>query len=294
MAANLSGGLDNMGPELSLNQIPFGQREADGALVDVFAVARGAKCGCRCPSCQTPLIARQGDEKVWHFAHASRRNYLHTVTVCEFSFYVSVRLMARQMIGADLTLALPEYRERVSRYVEPLKGTRECHYVVTEEGAVRLEQIVAETRFADVIVDLKGQVGDFEFVVYFSHPGRSVPSTLAALEGVRAGVLEIDLRSLAGRFARMAKHGVTYAQLLSNFLSGDRDSKRWIYHPRHAQIRADAETRLLAAIQRELEEANRLIPYECLFCGTVWEGHAAGLNACLSCRTHLGVRRLAS
>ena len=90
--------------EFGLNHIPFGLRESDGAIIDVYAVQRG--CGCICPSCQTPLIARQGEEKVWHFAHASRNVYDRTVQECDFSFCVSVRFMARQLIGLPRGLLL--------------------------------------------------------------------------------------------------------------------------------------------------------------------------------------------
>jgi hypothetical protein len=102
-----------MSGELSLHRIPFGERYADGELVDVHSVERGAKCRCRCPSFKTRLIARQGEEKAWHFAHDTRGNPGRTEDACEYSFYVSVRLMARQVIGTALTLALPEYRGRV-------------------------------------------------------------------------------------------------------------------------------------------------------------------------------------
>ena len=89
-----------------LNRIPFGLASDDGSLVDVENVPRGAKCGCVCPSCKTPLVARQGGEKEWHFAHASQRIYKRTKNECQYSFYVSVRLMARQLIGDEITMRL--------------------------------------------------------------------------------------------------------------------------------------------------------------------------------------------
>lgn len=101
--------------EFGLNHIPFGLRESDGAIIDVYAVQRGRGCGCICPSCQTPLIARQGEEKVWHFAHASRNVYDRTAQECDFSFYVSVRFMARQLIGLPRGLLLLDGRNVPSR-----------------------------------------------------------------------------------------------------------------------------------------------------------------------------------
>jgi competence CoiA-like predicted nuclease len=98
------------------NKIPFGLRESDNALVDVYDVPNGKQSGCVCPSCQTPLEARQGDINVWHFAHSSKKVYQKTKNECEYSFYLSVRLMARQLIGKQIILSLPECKGTIEYY----------------------------------------------------------------------------------------------------------------------------------------------------------------------------------
>jgi len=301
--------------DFGLNHIPFGLRESDEAIVDVYAVKRGRACGCVCPSCRTPLIARQGEEKVWHFAHASRDVYDRTTQECDFSFYVSVRLMARQLIGSRLTLALPDYRSRVTQYVEDLHQTRTLDYLVTEARSVELEHVEVETSFADVAVDVKGKVGDFDFVIYLVHPGRVVPTELESLDGAKAGVVAIDLQGMAGALARVKEAGGTYSQALGEFLAKNIASKRWVYHPRNAMMRQQAQAELAQSIAREVDEmrhrlsvgkamttesgrpmaatkhqAKRQVQCECLFCGTKWDGHDPGLNNCPKCRTHLGTR----
>lgn len=303
--------------EFCLNHIPFGLRERDQAIVDVHGVHRGRACGCICPSCRTPLIARQGDEKVWHFAHASRNVYERTAGECDFSFFVSVRLMARQLIGSNITIALPEYRGQVAQYVEDLNQTRTLDYLVTEARSIELAHVTVETRFADVAVDLKGKVGDFDFVVFLVHPGRAVPTELESLEGVKAGVIAIDLQGMAGALARVKEVGGTYSQALAEFLSKNIASKCWVYHPRNAVMRQRAEALLAQSVTREVDkmrqrlsvgkamptesgpllaaaknEATRQVRCECLFCGSKWEGYDPGLNTCSKCRTHLGTRIL--
>jgi hypothetical protein len=47
----------------------FAAHDARGAVRFVGDVPRGAACGCFCPECKSPLIAKQGDEVQWHFAH---------------------------------------------------------------------------------------------------------------------------------------------------------------------------------------------------------------------------------
>jgi len=303
--------------DFGLNHTPFGLRESDEAIVDVYAVKRGRECGCICPSCRTPLIARQGAEKVWHFAHASRHVYDRTAQECDFSFYVSVRLMARQLIGSKLTLALPDYRSRVTQYVEVLRQTRTLDYLVTEARSVELEHVEVETSFADVAVDVKGKVGNFDFVVYLVHPGRTIPIELESLDGAKAGVIAIDLQGMAGSLAKVRQAGGTYSQMLGEFLAKNVASKRWVYHPRYDTMRQKAQTALARSIAREVEEvqhhlsmgnalptgrgpfpaanknkAMRPVQCECLFCGTKWDGYDPGLNNCPKCGTHLGTRIL--
>lgn len=47
----------------------FAARDAAGVTRFIGDVARGAACGCFCPVCSAPLVAKQGLELDWHFAH---------------------------------------------------------------------------------------------------------------------------------------------------------------------------------------------------------------------------------
>jgi hypothetical protein len=225
--------------------------------------------------------------------------------------------MARQLIGSRLTLALPDYRNRVTQYVEALNQMRSLDYLVTEARSIELEHVAVETRFADAAVDLKGKVGDFDFVVYLIHPGRALPTELESLDAAKVGVIAIDLQGMAGALARVKDAGGTYSQALGEFLAKNIASKRWVYHPRNAMMRQKAEVELAESVAREVDEmrhrlsfgkalpthngsllaatkikATRQVRCECLFCGSKWDGHDPGLNDCPKCRTHLGTRIL--
>jgi len=52
-----------------MKRLLFAAYDGDGSLRFIGDVARGAACGCFCPACGCPLIAKQGDEVQWHFAH---------------------------------------------------------------------------------------------------------------------------------------------------------------------------------------------------------------------------------
>jgi len=53
------------------NDLGWGLRVSDGRPVHVKDVQNGRECGCLCPVCKSPLIARQGKRRIWHFAHAA-------------------------------------------------------------------------------------------------------------------------------------------------------------------------------------------------------------------------------
>ena len=57
----------------------------DGKEIHINDAKRGAGCGCVCPSCSAPLIARQGDENIWHFAHSQKTDCDYGETLLHFN-----------------------------------------------------------------------------------------------------------------------------------------------------------------------------------------------------------------
>ena len=73
--------------------IPFAFSNILNKLVDVDEVENGKKCNCICPSCKMTLNAKQGEVNEHHFAHAHKAE-----TICHYSYWVSVRDMAKQIL----------------------------------------------------------------------------------------------------------------------------------------------------------------------------------------------------
>ncbi len=87
----------------------FAALDAQGEIRFVGDVARGAACGCFCPSCASPLVAKLGEVNEWHFAHVSGQERPDCVVG-------AVNLLRRLGVGylnqlADL--ALPVYTEQI-------------------------------------------------------------------------------------------------------------------------------------------------------------------------------------
>jgi len=246
---------------MDLNLIPFGLIESSDELVDVAEVKRGKQCGCICPSCQTPLVARHGETNVWHFAHAFKNVYEKTKNECVYSFYLSVMLMARQLVGSKITLTLPSYQSYVQEHVTELSFfSFQEDFTVTKEKDITIEKIQVETIFSGVPVDIIGEINGFEFVIYFTHPKRAVPTELTNPKNLKCGVISIALDSLPELFLEARRNKTKYKDVLIELLSS-KESKTWVYHPNFKKAEAVALQVLDEQIKKEKkksDERNRI------------------------------------
>lgn len=90
----------------------FAAPDRSGILRFVSEVPRGAASNCFCPTCGAPLIARQGQEKEWHFAHTFGERPECTVG--------ALNLLRR--LAKEYLVALPLDRLRFQPYATSLPG----------------------------------------------------------------------------------------------------------------------------------------------------------------------------
>jgi|APLak6261661343_1056028.scaffolds.fasta_scaffold03410_2 hypothetical protein len=294
-----------------LNKIPFGLRVEDDTFVDVCEVANGKGCGCVCPSCYTPLTARQGNIRVWYFAHNTKYVYEQTKNLCEYSFYTSVRLMARQVIGNQLQLNLPGLTGRIEYYQSVRWAIETQEISVTEPTTIILENLDVDTTFSGASVDIVGTIQDYQFVIYFTHPDRVVPENLFEPANLKCGIIEISLHFLFKKFAKLRSENKSYREILTDFLSNDIESKKWIYHPgfKREATKAIADLKKRPYIidyyavplkgrskdkqlKRSLsnsppDQVLSLTRFECLMCHSQWEGPKVSGRFCQKCKEYL-------
>ena len=78
-------------------QVPFGLR--DGRMVSTQDVPSGQACGCVCPGCLAPLIAKKGETNVHHFSHVGQ--------ACGSGAETAIHLMAKQILAQERNIKLP-------------------------------------------------------------------------------------------------------------------------------------------------------------------------------------------
>lgn len=69
-------------------------------------VPNGKECGCFCPKCNEPLIARnEGQINQHHFAHNHESD-------CQGSYETTLHLLAKEIIKEEKKMMLPNYEKR--------------------------------------------------------------------------------------------------------------------------------------------------------------------------------------
>lgn len=276
-------------------------------LLDVASVPRGRNCNCICPSCKTPLVARQGQVKEWHFAHQSRGVHAETRNECDYSFEMSVRLMLRQLSSKGLRFKTPEFKDSISALSDVSYQSHVIDFTVTVTSIIQLEDPIIGSFFSGVEVDVLGDVKGIPFVIYVTYEGREIPDTLRAPKTSRCGVVEVNLAGVASRF-RQEKYG-RYIEALKTYIEQSTEGKHWVYHPRYlaAHQKAKSEMEVWLEQQKELNHyrtgldrddivvgisgsCNCPTPqhsakrYKCLVCDSRWSGMSL---QCTRCNTHL-------
>lgn len=291
--------------------LPFALERSSNELVDVGQVPRGNDCDCICPSCGTPLVAKQGAIKEWHFAHRSRGVHSETKEECKYSFVVSVRLMIRQLAEEGVRIYLPEKHGDLSEYSPKSLVNHSIAYKVTDESFKLLQKVDVGVEFSGVSVDVYSEVEGFPLIIYVTYKGRLIPSALAQPDEKRCGVLQLSLEGLRDLFEQGRQGNYTY--LLKKFLEENSLGRKWIYHPREQMLRDRAmremeawsrSQKTIAAVHstpniRLHREMASLIPkisdrnntvdkkFRCLMCNAKWVGVSFD---CRNCQTHLYTR----
>ena len=206
-------------------RIPFALRLADQILVGPEDVPRGVACGCICPSCKLPLVANQGDQKVWHFSHNSRGHDREVAQQCEYSFYVSITAMTKQLLRDALDLDVPTYMSTVY-YPPGVVGA------LTREFEVAPKQTLRPTRVdVDVDAEVNGTtcdavlwLGEYRVVLFLTHKDKPLPQISGwSVKDLRTGVMEIDLTAVEKSYGEV-RAGDAFKASIGEFLQKNLDS----------------------------------------------------------------------
>ena len=272
-----------------MNLIPFALSLDTNLLVDVADVQSGKKCGCICPSCNIPLIARKGDINEWHFAHDSQFIEKDQELSCDFSWAVAVKMMIKQILIEGSTLALPEYFINFQG-IGYQKAKRQIK--VTDSSIIHYTNPELKSLACDVTVEVKGE--KLGIILLTRNSQHCIE---ASFDQALFGVLAISIESVAyDDEGKVINHLRDHLQLL---LESKTITKHWLYHRREKAVYLEAteqENLLRTMTTNEQKKAIKVIQkptqtlqimqWYCLSCQLEYQGYSTGLNPCPTCNSH--------
>lgn len=213
-------------------KIPFGYHIEFGRYVDVREVPSGMKCGCICPGCGLPLLARHCQEgRVDHFAHNTRGQDKKVLEECTFSYWVSISAMTRQIFSesSSFDIAMPAYT--YPRFL-PWEGYKP-DFVCTEACTLHLESIAVDRSFFGEHFDVVGEYLGVPVGIKLIHPEKKDAGDFSGwhYNDKKGVVISIDLSHATMGFQHSK---IPLKDALSESISKDTEGKGWVYHPRMA------------------------------------------------------------
>lgn len=227
--------------------LPFAIRLSDGQIVSAADVPRGAACGCICPGCRNPLLARHGTEREWHFAHVR-------TTDCADGYEKSVHELAKQRIHLQKLLLLPAIWasahgwDAYGRLVEKSLSVMEARTVLLDECKMSHPR-------GEVTPDLIGFRKGREILVEITVFHRLMPEKQTRLIETGVPILEIDLGVFKTQQATQERLDVELFENPRN--------RRWIWHPKLEEAKSTVQAEVDAqvkAVQEEWAAKERLRP----------------------------------
>lgn len=265
-----------------ITRIPFAFSTTLNKLVAADEVERGIKCDCICPSCKESMISRQGDINQPHFAHYRKSVDERIKSLCEYSYYGSVRAMILQLLSNGMEIQLPMFEYAVPRFEENALIPVLYSTLVTQRTRIVLQQIEYEARCYQSTVDIKCLVKNYPFFIFIEHPERGIPDGLKSIAHKKCGIIVIDISRISEYLASRKR---SISEKLMDFIINDETSKSWIYHPRldkvKDQITADDNRSFVDVVKKQPEI------YECVTCEVIVKASSKGITRCHKCNEFL-------
>ena len=208
----------------SINLLQSFGLTVDGRLVSVEDVSRGKACACCCSECGEVLIARQGEVRAWHFAHASGSE-------CAGGAEGALHRAAKQLIleaGAILVPGLKAWATHVlgdGRSGESLQVRPAETWTLTE---ARAEVVVGDYRI-DVVANHEG--GPVFIEVTVTHAVDAPKGEALTALGVPCFEIRLD----PGRYEAWS-----WEKLRREVLECA-DNREWIFNPVAATLNQAAQ-----------------------------------------------------
>lgn len=182
---------------------------------EVGDVPRGRRCGCICPSCKAGLVAKQGTEKEWHFAHDARAEN-RPDKKCDISFESACRLFII---------------DRLKEGQIPVISTPAVGSPVADKGRSRPVTKLEGLMFVDSeeYGDVKAVVKGYTLEIFLDYSSRMRPAPPEKPDST--GVLAFPVELVRRRYLEVRGGARVLAGIVKDMFAEVGAGKFWLYHP---------------------------------------------------------------
>jgi hypothetical protein len=244
-------------------KLPFGFKGE--ILVHISEAERGLACGCICPSCESPLIARKGSVTAHHFSHYNGAECSHAVET-------ALHLASKQILIDCLEITLPAVQINFDCHPDPIP--------ISAARTFRLSEVRAEHRTEDIVPDIVAYSDGHPLMIEIrvTHGVDEIKRDKIRRLGI--STIEIDLSSVCRTFSR--------DELLAAVVHGTAN-KEWIFN-----AKAERYKRMLLETGERKKSVRRGLALhvdDCPINIRKWRGksYANVLDDCSCCPFLLGV-----
>ena len=140
--------------------------DKDGNIVKIEDAIKGLACGCFCPGCKQPLVAKKGEKNAYHFAHKSQS------FTCEHGYQSALHLLAKELF-------------QKIEYLMFIKNGKIVRY--------KIDSVEVENRIDDIIPDLLITCDGKKFIVeiFVTHAVDKIKKQ--KIKDMKISAIEIDL-----------------------------------------------------------------------------------------------------
>ena len=179
-----------------------------GRFVHVAEVARGRSCNCVCAQCDEPVIARQGGQRLWHFAHESGH------PPCAISYESFLHRFVKQVVVDSGGLQLPALSAGY-HYPPSLSA-------VIQDDWLPLRAIELEAPLGSLRPDLLGQIDGHPVAIEIAYTSFCDAEKVEEFErqGVTAVEFDVSRFEPENFDAETVRHTILTDQSSKKWLSG--------------------------------------------------------------------------
>lgn len=190
-------------------KLPFALK--DGMLVEISSVERGSECGCICPACNKPLIARKKRDYEHnytdHFAHKANVDCPHALETA-FHYAAKEILLKRRIM-------------RVPSVILQINKNSDDPFLIQGEQLISFDKVSLENSIGEVVPDVVVEIGNYRLMIeiYVTHRVDDIKKE--KIRKLNLSTIEIDLKAF--------RETGTLADLEKEIIESTMN-KQWIYN----------------------------------------------------------------